>query len=139
MRLRMSRFDAWANWPEIYESAVVEGSETLDGKNCYRLSLQPKGGGKTETVWFDSATGLIVKSNYTLQTPMGEIGLEITVSDYRDTGGIKTPWKMVQMIGPQSIVINIRKVEPNVELPASTFEPPAEIKELLAKRNAKGS
>jgi outer membrane lipoprotein-sorting protein len=64
---------------------------------------------------------------------MGEIPMEVVVSDYKDFGGLLTPTKMIQKAMGQEIVMTVTSVKNNEEIPADKFEPPAEIKALLKK------
>lgn len=130
---RMSRLNAMSNWREYYESATTEAAEDVDGKPCYRVAMVPKGDTKAELIWFDKESGLVAQSRMTLQSPAGEMMMESRPSDYREVGGLKLAHKLVQAVGPTQVRTIMEKIEINVEIPASQFEPPAEVKALMNK------
>ena len=131
--LRESRFNEPIHWRELFSKAETVGVETIDGDECYKIVLTPKEG-KTETQYFSKKTGLAVKTQTTAVTQMGEMQVEVVVSDYKEFGGVKIPTKTVQKASGQEFVIIIDNVKVNESLPPNRFEPPAEIKELLSKK-----
>jgi len=130
--LREGQFNAALNWRKMYPKVETAGVETVDGQECYKVSLTPEGG-KTETAYFDKKTGLEVKRTTVASSPMGEVPVDVIVSSYKDFGGIMTPTKMIQKVAGQELVITIQSVKINEEIPADKFEPPAEIKALMNK------
>ena len=90
------------------------------------MALPPKMS-KPETLWFDKTSGLLTKTSFTAVTAMGELPVESRYSDYRDAGGIKVAYKLVQNLGPQRIETALSEVKLNVELSAGAFDPPAEL------------
>lgn len=91
--------------PSRYAKATVDGRETFDGVDAYRVSLTTKGG--TETVeYFDVNTGLRVGS--ISKTARGEG--RIIYRDYKEFEGKKVPTKVVQVSQQGDVVINIQLV-----------------------------
>jgi hypothetical protein len=129
--LRLTRFNAPIHWRELYANPVTEAEEAVDGKPAYRLRMEPKDGLEPVTAWYDKESGLMVKTRMTISTPMGELPMEITASDYRDAGGVLTPHSMLQTMGPQQIKIVFDSVTVNPDLSDKDFVPPAEIQALL--------
>jgi outer membrane lipoprotein-sorting protein len=65
---------------------------------------------------------------------MGEIPVEVRMSDYKDFGdGVLQPSKVVQKAAGQEYTITIDNVKVNQEVPVGRFDPPAEVKALLTK------
>jgi hypothetical protein len=58
---------------------------------------------------------------------MGDIPVDVAVSDYRDVNGLKFPHKMVRTEGPQKIEIVFDRIELDVALPPATFDAPPAI------------
>jgi hypothetical protein len=56
------------------------------------------------------------------------------MSDYRTVDGIKTPFTMTQKAMSQVMVMKFDRVTYNAEIPASTFDPPASVKALAARK-----
>ncbi|MCX6612431.1 MAG: hypothetical protein NTW74_16460 [Acidobacteria bacterium] len=90
-------------------------------------------GGKPETSWFSKATGLVVKTEFTLVSAMGELPISILVSDYRKVGAFLLPHRSIQSMGPQKMDNKIIELLINPEIEEAKLEPPADIKALIAK------
>ena len=130
MALRQAKFNADANWRDIYKSAETTGSETIDGKDCYKVLLTSKDG-KTSTRWYEKKSNLLTKMAMTTNTAMGEISVEVFPSDYRKEGDILLPHKSTNKAMGQEFTMVIEKVEQNAEIPKDKFDPPAEVKALI--------
>lgn len=130
--LREAQFNGALNWRKIYPKAETAGVETVEGQECYKISLTPAEG-KTETAYFNKKTGLEVKRSTVAASPMGEVPVDAVVSEYKDFGGILQPTKLIQRVAGQELVITIQSVKFNEQIPADKFDPPAEIKALMNK------
>lgn len=133
-RLRGARIDAFVNWKETYGNVKVDGDDTVDGKTCWRLLATPPKTTKVEKLWFDKQSGLLLKSGSTVVSPMGEMPAETFYADYRDVAGLKFPFKLTQSMGPQSILTAFDDMKVNPDLPATQFDPPAEVQALITKK-----
>ncbi len=132
--LRRSRMDSMIDWRTTYGDVKVDGDEIIDGKPCWRLTAMPPNAKKSETLWFEKDSGLMVKSTSTMVSPMGEIPVESGFADYRDVGGLKVPFKLTQKMGPQAVETILQNVQVNPEVPATQFDAPPEIQALLKKK-----
>lgn len=130
--LREATFNGALNWRKMFTKAETIGVETVEGEECYKISLTPTDG-KTETAYFSKKSGLEVKRSTVAASPMGEVPVDAVVSEYKDFDGILQPTKLVQKLGPQELVITITSVKINQDIPADRFDPPAEIKALMNK------
>lgn len=130
--LMMARFDSEVNWRAQFPKAETVGTESVDGKECYKVVLTPKVG-KPMTRFYDKQTGLLVKSLATLKSAMGEISVESAFDDYRKEGDILMAHKLTNKAMGQQFSITIDKVEYNADIPASKFDLPDEIQALLKK------
>jgi hypothetical protein len=119
-------------WQDDYKKVETVGSETVDGKDCYKLVLTPIEGNPV-TQYFDKKTGLLVKSSVTVTTAMGEIAAETVVSDYRKEGDVLVPHKIQQNAAGQEISITFDSIKFNTELAKDKFDLPDEIKSLVKK------
>lgn len=133
LMLRLNDIRAAADWRKYYTSLTTEAEETIDGQTCYRVVSIPKDGGKPETSWFLKDSGLVYRTRMTLISQMGEIPLEITVSDYRKVGPFLMPHVSTQQIGPQKMSSKIKEILYDTKIEEAQLEPPAEIKALIAK------
>lgn len=132
---RSSRFNGVLYWRELYKSVETLGTESVDGRECYKVQLTPPDG-KPEIWYFDKENGLHLKTDMRIETPMGEIPAEAFMSDYKEVSGVKTPHAMrvIAMGGERRITTE--SIEYNVDMPKDRFDLPDDIKKLLEKKPA---
>jgi len=99
------------------------GMEPVDGKDTYKMAVT-KPSGKTETEWYDVASGFLIKS---LSIEEGqEEGESITVisefGDYKAVGGIMFPHTIKQSFGPQALDMKVTSIEVNSGLSDDIFK-----------------
>jgi Protein of unknown function (DUF620) len=133
--LRESAFNGLLNWRKLYPKVETIGTEVVDGEECYMVLLTPAEG-KPETNYYQKKSGLIVKMTTVASTQMGEIPLEVRMSDYKDFGGVLSASKVTQKAAGQEYTITLQTVKVNEEIPDSRFDPPAEVKALIDKAAA---
>lgn len=131
-RLRDSRFNAPLHNHDLYKTAETVSVEDIDGEPCYKVLVTPVEG-SVETDYFSKKTGLLKKKTMTLSTQMGEVPVEVLIGSYEEYDGVKTPKVMTQKVMGAEMQMSITSVKYNEEIPADRFEPPAEIKKLMAK------
>jgi len=134
--LLQGKFNGDLNWRDIYKSAETVGTETVDEKTCYKVVVTPKQG-PPATKWYDKATGLLVKSATKSKTPMGEIDAETMYADYRKEGDLVVAHKMNTKVATMELSMTVESVQSNPEIPKDKFDPPAEVKSLIKKPEAK--
>ncbi len=115
---------------EFYSSVKTVGVEDVDGKPAYKIELTPKSG-KPEHRFYDKESGLLVRTDVTQSTPMGEVKSTTTVSEYRPFGDIKVATLSSTKVMGFEQRITADKVEHNVEIADDRFAPPADVKKLL--------
>lgn len=136
LKIRESDFDGTVNWREHYKEAKCEGIETIDGKECYKVVLTPSEGPPV-TNYYDRNTHLEVKSEISINSPMGRMAIESYPSDYKTVDGVVIAHKIRQVLGGmQEMLVVIDSIEHNAEIPPSRFEAPQEIRDLIEKRKA---
>jgi hypothetical protein len=123
---------------KFYKSMKTLGTEEVDGKNCYKVELTTQQDEKIES-FYEVDSGLELKNVRTVQSQMGPITLASYSSDYRDTDGIKTPFKVEQKLDTGMVlqVISMDKIEFNVDVPSDAFAVPEPVQKLLDKKAAK--
>ena len=131
--LRLNDIRAAADWRKYYDSATTEAEETIEGHPCYRVISKPKDGGKPETTWFSKESGLMVKTQFTLVSAMGEVPISILISDYRKAGAFFLPHRFIQSMRLQKMDNKIVEIVLNTDIEEAKLEPPADIKALIAK------
>lgn len=133
--MRGAIFNADLHAAEIYEKLETTAIEAVDGRDCYRVVLTPRTGSPV-TSYYDKETGLIVKSNVVQQSNMGEIAAETYFSGWQDVDGVKQAHVITQKIMGMEQRLVFSKIEQNIEIPPDRFEPPEDIKALLAPQPA---
>jgi hypothetical protein len=120
------------NWRDDYKKVETVGAETVDGKDCYKLTLTPNEGNLI-TEYYDKKTGLLVKSTTTVSTPNGEIDAAVIFSDYRKEGDLLVAHKIQQTAAGQEIALTFEGFKYNVDLAKDKFDLPDDIKALVKK------
>ena len=126
------RFNADVHWRDVFKSAETVGSETVGGKDCYKVVVTPKEGGPI-TRWYDKQSYLMVKSSMVAKSSMGDLEADSSFSDYRKEGDLMVPHKVVAHAAGRELVMTVEKVEFNADLPKDKFDLPEDIKALLKK------
>lgn len=127
-----AKFNAELNWRDVFKDAKTTGTDTVDGKECYKIQLTPADGPPIIQC-YDKQSSLMVKMTMTAQSPLGEQTMDSFPSDYRKEGDILMPHKIKQSVAGQEVVINIDSVTFNADIPADKFALPDEIKALVNK------
>ena len=133
LALRSANFNSHANWKQSYKSAETVGTEAIDGKLCYKVVLTPLEG-KPETQYYEKESGLLLRQTGSVKTPMGEVPVDATVSDYRAESGILMPHILKQSIAGQQLSFTFASIRFNVAIPKDRFDLPPEIKTLLNRK-----
>lgn len=122
---------AWMTRPEEhYKSMECVAIEEINGHPCYKLVMTPITG-EPETHFYDVETGLPHRIEMTVHHQMGDIAASMSVSEFRETSGIKVPTAMVLNAAGMEQVLSFSEVEINGELPDAIFKLPAEVEALL--------
>jgi len=132
--LRSNALDKDLNWKNYYTKAETVGTEDVDGKTCYKVSMTPKVG-PVETRYYDKATGYIAKLSMTAKTPMGDVPSDITFKEFKATGGITSPTKMTTQMMGQQMDMTIDSVQYNPEISPDKFKVPDDIQALVDKKS----
>ena len=114
-----------------YASMKTLEKTTFDGRPCYKVSLVMKNGSE-DIDFYDVQTGLKAGAIVTREAQMGMGPMAVTqvVLDYKKFGGLLVPTTLKQTAMGVEQELKLTAVEFD-NVPASTFEPPAQIKALL--------
>ena len=130
--IREATFNAPLHWHEIYSKVETVGVDKVDGEDCYKVVMTPADG-KPVTVYFQKKSGLEIKTAMKVVSQIGEVDVESTASNYKEFDGVLMPTTVVQNVAGQVLKMTVQNVKVNEDIPASRFEPPAEVKALLNK------
>ncbi|MEP7351601.1 MAG: hypothetical protein ABI824_00075 [Acidobacteriota bacterium] len=130
--LRDGALNATAQWRDLFPKIKLAGTEAVNGEECYKVVLTPADG-SAETMFFSVKTGLALKAILVANSQMGDVPVEVLMSDYKPFGGILEATKVSQKAAGQDFVITIQSLETNVEIPTSRFDFPPDVQAILQK------
>jgi zinc protease len=112
------------NLKNHYPKLEVKGKEKIGDSETYVVIGTPEVGGP-EKLYFDVATGLLVRLDAERETAQGKVASEHYFEDYKDDGGIKTP-HLLRIVSPMfALKIKINEVKTNVEVDEAKFAKPS--------------
>ncbi len=123
-----ARMDAELFFPAgltlIFKELRVEEEGQINGRETYVLA------GTTEhlpavQLFFDRQSGLLVRVLHFAETPVGRNPTEIDYADYREEGGVKTPFRWTVARPNGSFTIQIERMQQNVPIGEDKFAKPA--------------
>jgi photosynthetic reaction center cytochrome c subunit len=76
-------------------------------------------------LYFDQQSGLLIRREAFVETPLGPNPIQTDFADYRETDGIKTPYQWTIARPEGRFTIQINSVEQNVPIEDSKFAAPA--------------
>jgi len=121
-----SGFIEFENWKKNFSKAETTGEGTVGDAACYKVLMTPKEGPPV-TCFFDKKSGLLLKTALEAQG----LTIESTLSDYKETDGVKMAHKVATEGGQFGMEITYESVKYNVDLPKDRFDLPDEIKALM--------
>jgi hypothetical protein len=131
--LREAAFEGLVYWRGQYDSVAVSGVDTVSGSPCYKVVMKAKGG-KPRTLSFDQKSSLLLRTQTTVSTQMGDIPVEAFPGDYRKVGDVLQAYKSTVKVMGQERVMTMTSVEYNAAIPDSIFAVPADVQALLQKK-----
>jgi zinc protease len=110
---------------KLYPKLTLKGKETVAAYPAYVLEAVP-GDGSIRRMYFDVASGLMVRSDEELDTMQaGRVSTQTFLEDYREVEGIKQPFSVRQIKGPITFVIHLTEVHINQPVDDAIFAKPA--------------
>lgn len=114
------------NLKQQYTQLALRGVERINNRDAYLLVGTPAGD-LPEYLYFDTQTGLLVRKVTAVTTGVGDYSIRTDYSDYRELGGVKTPF-LVENIGvspADEFRIHVEKIDFNPTIDAARFAKPA--------------
>jgi zinc protease len=123
---RSAVFNAALKWRELYPKVELVGEEAVGGRPAWVVRLTPATG-KPEKHYFDQQTFMLVKEAGTRDIPkQGAVEISVELSDYREIGGIKVPFRIKQAMVPLGdMIITLSEVKNNIAIDDAQFAMPA--------------
>jgi len=112
------------NIKDTYNALAVQNYGRIAGHQV--ISLQGRrANGVSEQLMFDRESGLLVRRNIRLRTPLGELPVEIGYDDYRPVNGVQTPFEMHITDWESASTLKFSDVTFNLPVDAARFTRPA--------------
>ncbi|HXA00023.1 MAG TPA: c-type cytochrome [Candidatus Dormibacteraeota bacterium] len=122
-----ARMDADLSLPahlnSMFTKLEIEQGEKLDGHATW-LIIGQREGKPFVKLFFDQQSGLLLRLVRYTDSPLGLNPLQIDFADYRDSGGVKIPFRWTQSRPGNRFMIQIESSEQNVAIEDSKFVPP---------------
>ena len=128
--LEEASFEKVYNPEKYYKDMKVVGTDEIDGEKCYKLNLT-KQSDIESTEFYSMKTGLHLRTEAVVPSPLGDIPITIDFSEMKDVGGVKMPYKISRKMNGMNVVVEFDKIEMNPKIDASVFTPPEEVMELV--------
>ncbi len=122
-----ARLDAMLLLPSDPKSLFSEFKpappDTIDGKSMVRV-LGTKSGRPPVELWFDAETGLLARQVRYVETPLGRLPTQIDYADYRDSDGVKIPYRWTVARPSGRFTIQVDESHQNVDIDDGAFRKP---------------
>lgn len=108
----------------LYPKMAVRGKQKVGEHEAYLIEADP-GDGSLRRMYFDTATGLLVRNEIERDTGQGRGTFETELDDYKEVDGVRLPFTVRQSNPGVSFTIKITEVQHNVPIDDSKFAKPA--------------
>jgi len=124
-----ARIDAELYFParvrELYKDFRVRPGEEINGRATYLVMAKDPDRPSLQ-LYFDQESDLLLRLLRFAQTPLGQNPTQIDYADYRETAGVKIPYRWTLTRPNGSFTIKVDQVEQNVPIDEKLFVPPSE-------------
>jgi hypothetical protein len=107
-----------------YPRRFVAGKEKIGDREAYVVRVGGSAG-VSERLYFDVASGLLLRRIVLSRTPLGNLPEETEFEDYREVDGVKLPFTIRRMELNARWTEKFSEIKHNVPVDAAKFEPPA--------------
>ena len=108
----------------IFKELRVERPSQINGREAYVLAGTRENVPRVQ-LFFDQQSGLLLRVLHFVETPLGRNPTEIDYADYREEGGVKTPFRWTVARPNGNFVIQIEQMQQNVPIEEDKFAKPA--------------
>jgi len=112
------------NLKTVYPTLNYRAVDMVDGKPA-NLVLATTASGSRERLWFDVATGLLVRRATSIPTVLGNFIYQVDYKDYKLFGGVKVPTTIEYAMPNIRWTEKVVQVKNNAPVEAGTFTAPA--------------
>lgn len=112
------------NLRTLFQRLEVVGRLRLGDQEAWIVNAVPESGA-AEQLYFDVATGLLIRHDTKRESPQGVMPTETFFTDYRVVDGVKIPWRIRQQTPAFTINLTYREVTHNLPVDEAKFARPA--------------
>jgi hypothetical protein len=120
---RAATFSPELRLREMYKTLEVTGQEKVGDKDAYVVLATPAVGAPSR-LYFDVASGLMVRQTGTRESAQGPVDVDVYLDDFRTVDGIKLPFAIHQVTAAFSVDVRLSEVTHNVALDDALFKRP---------------
>lgn len=122
---RRSDFYSELNLKNQYKSLVVKGTEKVGSAEAYVIEAAT-GEGTPDKLYFDVASGLLLRQDAENDSPQGKLATETYMEDYKVVDGVKLP-HLMRIVNPMfTATMKISEVKNGVAIEDAKFGKPAQ-------------
>jgi hypothetical protein len=107
----------------LYQEFRVDTGEKIDGHDTFLVVGRNEGQAPLR-LYFDQQSGLLLRLVRYAETPLGRNPTQIDYADYRDTNGVRVPFRWTLARPGNRFTIQIDQLQQNVPVDDSKFAPP---------------
>ena len=119
-------------WRLSFSQVRTEAEEQIDGHDCYRIRLVPRGKSPALIRWYERGSGLLYRTKTELPTDMGALPTVMTFEEYREVAGLKWPTRIRMAVSGQNLLFSVSDVKLNEPIESAVFDLPVEVKQMAA-------
>jgi hypothetical protein len=109
---------------QIFKELHVQKKEQVNGRETY-VVMGMRDNQPPVQLYFDGESGLLVRVLRYAETPLGHNPTQIEYADYREEGGVKTPFRWTVARPSGRFTIQTEQVQQNVPIEDDKFSKPA--------------
>lgn len=119
----MHNFYRAVNLDKLYQKMELKGIEKVGANDAYAV-VATRGDLPSETFYFDTKSGLMIRQDMTVTTPQGKIPTKIFYEDFRDVDGVKIAFKTRATLPQFDFVMTYTEIKQNVAIEDAKFVKP---------------
>jgi len=102
----------------------LKGKEKIGDREAW-IILATLAGGTPLKMYYDTQTGLHVRTDAEVDNPGGKVSIQTMLEDYRDVDGVKLPFTTNQETPMSKAIIKVTEVKSNVTIDDARFKKPS--------------
>jgi len=114
------------NLDKIYPKMELKGTEKIGANEAYVVVGTPPENLPSETFYFDTKSGLLLRQDTTVISPEGKMPTKTFFEDVREVDGVKLPFKIRSILPQFEVTIITTEVKQNVAVEDAKFAKPKE-------------